>query len=190
MKLEIKPDQNFRKLAKGLGDKKVVEDFLVRVTNAYGKQLRGRVPAVLQEMIEAPKGAFGIRARAAHPSQQDPAYTIRVNRGVQVARLRAGARKLVAKAAAAPGGKAYGKFTLRGPDGASHTFKAVAQMGKGRDMQIRLLRAGSLPERGLGAVPVPGRKLRRDAAKDLKLDTGTIREIENRLAAKLGGRRR
>ena len=189
MKLEIKPDQNFRKLAKGLGDKKVVEDFLVRVTNAYGKELRGRVPGVLQSMIEAPKGAFGIKARAAHPSQQDPAYTIRVNRGVQISRLRAGARKLIAKAAAS-GGKAYGKFTLRGPDGKEHTFKAAAQIGKGRDLRIRLLRAGSLPERGLGAVPVPGRKLRRDAAKDLKLDTGTIREIENRLVAKLGGRRR
>ena len=160
MKLSIKFDSReferaFRRLAKD-----GVLKAGIKGVNSAGKEIRKALPGILQSVLDAPKKAFKIRAKAAHQSQKNPAYRVNANRRVPVAELRAAARKITKK----PGAKSVGELSIQIDSDKKIKFKSVRKTGSGPSAKFELLKAGPLPGRRLGGVIIGERRIRSKAA--------------------------
>ena len=184
MSIEIKFDsREFERAFRRLVDGKGVLKTRNKGANAAGKVLRGELAGILQKIAAAPKNAYRIRARAAHESQRDPAYRITANRKIPVARLRAAARKFVKK----HGGKSVGELSLE-IDGDKVRFKQVRKIGSGLSAKYELLKAGNLPERGVGGIIIGERHIRSKSsfkAATRRAEAAGLKAIEKALEAEL-----
>ena len=156
MKIEVKLDaREVERAFRRAGKEKGVLKARNRAANAAGKSLRGELAGILQEIANAPKVAFRIRARAAHESQRDPKYTITANRKIPVSSLRAAARQFEKKLR----GKSIQELSIE-IDGDKVKFKSARKVGSGKDAQFELLKAGKLPARKVGGVIIGERHIR------------------------------
>ena len=134
-------------------DPKATLKALIRATNMTGIDLRKEVPVILAEEVQTSRAAISPKAKAAHSSQRDPAYTLRMNRRIPLNKLKPAARLFKRRR-----GKPGGRLILRQADGSRDIFNAFS-IGKGRNRRLKLVETSSLPERFIGG-PVISSKFR------------------------------
>ena len=112
-----------------------------RAVNRVGSDIRKETRIVGPTIIGTSAAALMVQGKAASPGSDNPRYTLRLASRVPVARLKASHRKV---------GRAGGRrsLTLKLPGGDRVRFRSVHRVGR----VFRLLRAGPLPERGLGGI--------------------------------------
>ena len=55
---------------------------LIKAANMTGIDLRKEIPTILAEEVQTSRAALQPKAKAAHTSQRDPAYTLRIARRI------------------------------------------------------------------------------------------------------------
>ena len=165
-----------------------------RAVNAVGKRLRRDLPAILAGEVPTTKRALHPRGRGARPGQDDPAYVLTINRRIRVEELRARVRKFKRRSRGSP----FGKLLINVPTGTRRKtleFQQARMEGTGAAWDIRLLAAGTLPERGLTVVlrrdlmSTPAARERVDDAGP-ELEDAALEEIRAVLTRRMGRRRR
>ena len=126
---------------------------LIKATNMTGIDLRKEIPTILAEEVQTSRAALQPKAKAAHSSQRDPAYTLRIARRIPLNKLKPSARLFKRRR-----GKPGGRLILRQADGSRDIFNAFS-IGKGRNRRLKLVETSSLPERFIGG-PVISSKFR------------------------------
>ena len=112
-----------------------------KAVNTIGAKVRKETRSIMPLVIGTSAAALMVQGRAASPGSDNPAYRLRMARKVPVAKLKAKNRRITRRQ-----GRASLQITL--PTGDTIRFRSVHREGK----RFRLLRAGPLPERGVGGV--------------------------------------
>ena len=112
-----------------------------KAVNTVGAKVRKQTRSVLPAVVGTSIASLMVRGRAAAPGSDNPKYSLRMARKVPVAKLRAKNRRITRRQ-----GRASLQITL--PGGDKIVFRSISREGK----VFRLLRAGPLPERGVGGV--------------------------------------
>ena len=155
---------------------------LIKATNMTGIDLRKEIPTILAEEVQTSRAALKPKAKAAHSSQRDPAYTLRIARRIPLNRLKPAARLFKRRR-----GKSGGRLILRQADGSRDVFNAFA-LGKGRNRRLKLVETSSLPERLIGG-PVISSKFRNTPRARQRVDRvprDLAGAFEEAFAAELG----
>ena len=126
---------------------------MIKAANMTGIDLRKEVPVILAEEVMTSKAAISPKAKAAHSSQTNPSYVLRMNRRIPLNKLKPAARLFKRRR-----GKPGGRLILRQADGSRDIFNAFS-LGKGRNRRLKLAETSSLPERFVGG-PVISSKFR------------------------------
>ena len=163
-------------------DPKATLKALIRATNMTGIDLRKEVPVILAEEVQTSRAALQPKAKAAHSSQRDPAYTLRIARRIPLNKLKPAARVFKRRR-----GKPGGRLILRQADGSRDVFNAFS-IGKGRNRRLKLVETSSLPERFIGG-PVISSKFRNTPRARQRVDRvprDLAKAFEEAFAAELG----
>ena len=156
---------------------------LIKATNMQGKELRQQLPLILAEEVQTSRAALQPKAKAAHTSQRDPAYTLRIARRIPLNKLKPSARLFKRRR-----GKPGGRLILRQADGSRDIFDSVKAIGKGRNRRLKLVETSSLPERFIGG-PVISSKFRNTPRARQRVDRvprDLAKAFEEAFAAELG----
>ena len=132
------------KIARSFSDliaKKGLDRIRRKAVNTVGAKVRKQTRSVLPAVVGTSIAALMVQGRSAAPGSDDPKYSLRMARKVPVAKLRARSRRITRRR-----GRASLQLTL--PGGDKIVFRSISREGK----VFRLLRAGPLPERGVGGV--------------------------------------
>ena len=128
-----------------------------KAVNEAGKGARKDLPPLIAEAYSTSRAGVGAKGRAASPGSEDPIYTLRLNRKIRLAKLKASARTFKARRS-----EREGTLTIaQGPSGRDR-FRALR--GEGRGEFILPARAGR-KRRRLGGVPISLKKDRRIAKR-------------------------
>ena len=137
-----------------------------KAVNTVGASVRKKLRIIGPTIIGTSAAALQVQGKAAAPGTDNPAYRLRMAQKVPVAKLKAKYRKVTRR-------RGRRSLALRLPHGDTIRFSSIHREG-GR---FRLLRAGPLPERGLGGVYTNARtafdrypelaRVRKDAAREL-----------------------
>ena len=173
MAIQITATADVEHVVKALGEAMATR-VRRRAVNEIGKDLRRRLPAVLAAEVPTTRRALHPRGRGASPGQADPFYTLRLNRRIKIAELKAKSRRFKRTRRGSP----LGRLALDVPAGGGRRkvlqFRRVQQIGRGI---FKLLEAGPLPARAVGGVT-----LRRDLSS-----TPGAREVVDRAGPALQG---
>ena len=146
------------KVARSFSDL-IAEKGLLRIrrkaVNAVGATVRKQTRSVLPAVVGTSIAALMVQGQAARPGSDNPKYSLRMSRKVPVAKLKAKNRRITRRR-----GRASLQLTL--PGGDKIVFRSISREGK----RFRLLRAGPLPERGVGGVFVNASRAFSDAGYD------------------------
>ena len=112
-----------------------------------GAALRKELPLILAEEVGTSRAALHPRGKAAHASQTEPAYRLKIGRRVPVSKLRPAKRRFKR----ASRGAEMGELILGQPSGPS-LFKRVRSSGSGRQRRFILAAVRDLPERAVGGI--------------------------------------
>ena len=110
-----------------------------KAVNTVGSSLRKQTRIIGPAVIGTSAAALSVQGKAASPGSDNPRYVLRMARKIPVARLKAKHRKIKRRSGRA-------SLTLTLPGGDKIVFRSIHRDGA----SFRLLRAGPLPERGLG----------------------------------------
>lgn len=155
MDISITTTKEFRKAVRLLGPK-LAEKAVIKGANTAGSRVRRDLHGkVLKNLVDAPKAAFSVKGKAAHPSQKDPAYRIRMASAIPISRVSAKARKF----RPLKRGSKVGVLSIKVGNKTLH-FMAAQRFGTG-SRAFQLLKAGPLPERAVGGVKVSKKMLMR-----------------------------
>ena len=113
-----------------------------RAVNKTGSDIRKETRIVGPQIIGTSAAALMVQGKAASPGSDNPTYRLRMARRVPVARLKTSHRTVTRSK-----GRRALTLTLPGDRGKVR-FRSVHRVGR----TFRLLRAGPLPERGLGGI--------------------------------------
>ena len=139
-----------------------------RAVNAIGARVRKQTRSLAGVTFGTSPAALSVRGQAARPGSTDPAYRLRFSAKIPVEKLKAAHRKITTR-------RGKKSLTLNTPNNPAIRFRSIRREGT----KFILLRAGPLPERGLGGVFTNPRtaftsegypelyQLRRRAEKDL-----------------------
>ena len=156
---------------------------LIRAANMQGKALRKELPQILAEEVGTSKAALHPRGKAAHTSQTEPAYRLRIGRRIPVSKLKANKRKLKK----AGRGAAIGQLILGQPSGKT-VFSRVRTEGTGRQRRFILEAVEGLPERAVGGITLSRdlRHIPRARERIGRVPAGLAKAFEEAFAAELG----
>ena len=112
-----------------------------RAVNAVGSKVRKETRIVGPTIFGTSAAALMVQGKAATPGSDDPRYSLKLARNIPVARLKTSHRKIT---------RAKGRRSLQLtlPGGDKIGFRSIHREGA----RFRLLKAGPLPERGLGGI--------------------------------------
>ena len=144
-------------------DPKTTLKALIKAANMTGIDLRKEVPGILAEEVQTSRAALQPKAKAAHSSQRDPSYTLRIARRIPLNKLKPSARLFKRRR-----GKSGGRLILRQADGTRDVFNAFS-IGKGRNRRLKLAETSSLPERLVGG-PVISAKFKNTPRARQRID--------------------
>ena len=118
-----------------------------KAVNSVGADLRRGLLAQGPELYGTSKAALTVRGKAAGPGSDDPTYTLRMARAIQVSRLKAKNRRIEKK-----GGRK--SLTIKTPaTGRSIRFGSIERVARA----FKLFAAGPLEARFVGGVPTRAR---------------------------------
>ena len=139
-----------------------------KAVNTVGSSLRKQTRIIAPVVIGTTATALMVQGKAASPGSDNPRYVLRMARKIPVAKMKAKNRKIKRR-------RGRASLTLTLPGGDKIVFRSIHRDGA----SFRLLRAGPLPERGIGGVYTNAARaftkdgypelyqLRRGAEKDL-----------------------
>ena len=152
-----------------------------RGVNSVGSKLRKETRALAGPVFGTSAAALSVQGSAASPGATNPAYRLKIAAKIPVKKLAAKHRKI-----SRSGGRA--SLVINTPSSPAIRFKSIRREGS----KFILLRAGPLPERGLGGIFTNAKtaftkegypelyQLRREAERDLPEVVSTA--IRNHLA--------
>ena len=139
-----------------------------RAVNAVGSKLRKETRSLAGVVFGTSAAALGVKAKAASPGSDNPAYRLWMAHKIPVNRLKAKHRKITRSSGRAA-------LTIDTPSSPAIRFRSIRREGS----KFVLLKAGPLPERAVGGVFVNAARaftregypalyqLRREAERDL-----------------------
>ena len=139
-----------------------------RAVNSVGAKVRKETRSLAGVTFGTSAAALSVQGKAATPGSTDPAYKLRFASKIPIAKLKAKHRKVTTR-------RGKKSLTIDTPADPAIRFRSIRREGT----KFILLRAGPLPERGLGGVYTNPQtaftnegypallNLRRKAAKDL-----------------------
>ena len=139
-----------------------------RAVNTVGAKVRKQTRSLAGIVFGTSAAALSVQGKAATPGSTNPAYRLKIASKIPIAKLKAKHRKVTRS-----GGRA--SLVIDTPNDPAIRFKSIRREGA----KFILLRAGPLPERGIGGVYVNPKtaftsegypellSLRRRAEKDL-----------------------
>ena len=152
-----------------------------RAVNAVGSKVRKETRSLAGVVFGTSAAALSVQGKAASPGSTNPAYRLKIASKIPIAKLKAKHRKVTSR-----GGKK--SLVIDTPADSAIRFRSIRREGT----KFILLRAGPLPERGVGGVYTNPKtaftsegypelmNLRRRAEKDLPEAVSTA--INNHLA--------
>ena len=173
--ITIKPSNPaaFKAFAKSLS-KRSRKRSIIKATNQTGIGLRKRITAPLMNLVRTSRAGLDPKARAAHVSQVEPAYSYTIARRIQIHKLKASARIHTRKSR----GSNVGELKLN-QLGKITRFRASRRVGKGRASRHRLVKAGPLRERAVGPINLSDKIFERSQIKSI------LRNVGNEFGANL-----
>ena len=159
-----------------------------KAVNAVGADVRKRTRSIGPEIFGTSAAALRVQGKAASPSEQEPAYRLRMAAQIPIAKLRAKHRR-----ASRVGGRTA--LVIDTPATDPIRFRSVLRVGRA----FMLRKAGPLPARFLGGVRTRARlafarleaggqaalhEIRKDAERDLPV------AVEREILAVLNARKR
>ena len=117
----------------------------IKAANTAGKRLRTGLPGILADRAQARLTSTRGKARAAHPSQAEPAYRLKLPARIPIRALKT--KRFTRR-------KGGSVLEFRGLD-RTLRFSRVSRSGKGKASKFRLAEAGSLPARFVGGLTFP-----------------------------------
>ena len=112
-----------------------------KAVNTVGSSLRKQTRIIAPVVIGTSALALAVQGRAASSGSDNSRYVLRMARKIPVAKLKAKNRKITRRSGRA-------SLTLTLPGGNKIVFRSIHRDGA----SFRLLRAGPLPERGIGGI--------------------------------------
>ena len=109
--------------------------------NQVGASVRKETIALADSVFGTSAAALSVRGKAAPPGSDNPAYRLRLARKIPVAKLKAKHRKISRS-------RGRTSLTIDTPTDDAIRFRSVRREGS----RFILLKAGELPERGVGGV--------------------------------------
>lgn len=157
-----------------------------KAVNRAGSEARRDLPAILAEIYGTTRPGIGPRGKAASPGAEDPAYVLRINRKVKVAKLRATNRRFVRRRR-----NPLGLLTIKQPQATgavgSDLFAAIKGEGRG---QFILPARGGRRRRAVGGVPISLRKNPVVAARVHRIGADLAQALMQEMEAALSKRGR
>ena len=112
-----------------------------RAVNKVGSKVRKETKSLAGVVFGTSAAALSVQGKAAAPSSSDTAYRLRMARKIPVAKLKAKHRKISRS-------RGRTSLTIDTPTDDAIRFRSVRREGS----RFILLKAGELPERGVGGV--------------------------------------
>lgn len=186
IQIKVVPDASFKmaeSLLDGLGRrgvrKKSFLNMLRRAVNAAGSTARRlTLEEAPRSLVDAPRAAFGIKGKAAHPGQDAPVYKLRLQDVIDISRLRSQARFLRKHGK----GSAAGRLLIKGARGRPIEFQNALRPKGART--FTLLKAGPLEERGIGGVRI-GRRTFHDWLDEKSIIKDAHKSAQRELEAQM-----
>ena len=112
-----------------------------RAVNKVGAKVRKQTRSLASVTFGTSAAALSVQGKAAAPGSTDPAYRLRFAAKIPVAKLKAAHRKITTR-------RGKKSLTIDTPADSAIRFRSIRREGT----KFILLRAGPLPERGVGGV--------------------------------------
>ena len=112
-----------------------------RAVNAVGSKVRKQTRSLAGVVFGTSAAALSVRGKAATPGSTDPAYKLWFTSKIPIAKLKAKHRKVTTQ-------RGKKSLTIDTPADPAIRFRSIRREGT----KFILLRAGPLPERGVGGV--------------------------------------
>ena len=112
-----------------------------RAVNVIGARVRKQTRSLAGVVFGTSAAALSVRGQAARPGTTDPAYKLKLAAKIPVAKLKSAHRKITTR-------RGKKSLTIDTPADPAIRFRSIRREGS----RFVLLRAGPLPERGVGGV--------------------------------------
>ena len=112
-----------------------------RAVNAVGSKVRKQTRSLAGVVFGTSAAALSVQGKAAAPGATNPAYRLRFAAKIPIAKLKAAHRKVTTR-------RGKKSLTIDTPADSAIRFRSIRREGT----KFILLRAGPLPERGVGGV--------------------------------------
>ena len=112
-----------------------------RAVNTVGAGVRKQTRSLAGVVFGTSAAALSVQGKAAAPGSTNPAYKLRFASKIPIAKLKAAHRKVTTK-------RGKKSLTINTPNDPAIRFRSIRREGT----KFVLLRAGPLPERGVGGV--------------------------------------
>ena len=112
-----------------------------KAVNAVGSSLRKQTRSLAGIVFGTSAAALSVQGKAAAPGSTNPAYKLRIASKIPIAKLKAKHRKVTTR-------RGKKSLTIDTPNDPAIRFRSIRREGT----KFILLRAGPLPERGVGGV--------------------------------------